>query len=57
MDNVETGDTAHVISENKTGIVLKEYGQKYHLQFADGTQKTYNGKELQFIKQDKQINL
>ena len=44
------GDNALVISENKMGIVIKPYGRKFHLKFADGTEKTYDASELQFFK-------
>lgn len=44
------GDNALVVSENKMGIIIKPYGRKFHLRFADGTEKTYDASELKFFK-------
>lgn len=49
------GDTVHVSKENKTGMVLKQYGQKVHVKFPDGKEKTYNHDEVRHI-QDENIN-
>ena len=46
---IEIGDFALVISENKLGLVIKTYGRKFHLKFIDETEKTYDFTELQFI--------
>jgi hypothetical protein len=43
------GDNALVVSENKMGIIIKPYGRKFHLKFADGTEKTYDASELKFF--------
>jgi len=43
------GDNALVVSENKMGIIVKPYGRKFHLKFADGTEKTYDASELKFF--------
>jgi hypothetical protein len=47
------GDSALVKSENKMGIIVKAYGRKFHLQFVDGTQKTYDASELEFYDFEK----
>lgn len=49
--DAEYGDSARVIAENKMGLILKPYGQKFHLKFPDGTEKTYTAKELEFYKE------
>jgi hypothetical protein len=46
------GDSARVKSENKMGIIKKDYGRKFHLKFVDGTEKTYDASELEFIKDE-----
>jgi hypothetical protein len=46
------GDSARVKSENKMGLILKDYGRKFHLKFVDGTEKTYDASELEFIKDE-----
>lgn len=43
------GDNALVISENKLGVIVKDYGRKFHLKFPDGREKTYDASELKFI--------
>ena len=50
--DVNRGDNALVISENKMGLVIKPYGRKFHLLFPDGSEKTYDASELKFIKDD-----
>lgn len=47
---IEVGDSLRVISLNKTGTVIKIYGRKFHLLFVDGTQKTFDKNELEFIE-------
>ena len=54
--DVEVGDSANVKSENKTGIVIKTYGRKFHLKFVDGSEKTYDASELTFIKDDEDFD-
>jgi hypothetical protein len=49
-ENAHYGDNALVVSENKMGIIIKPYGRKFHLKFADGTEKTYDANELKFFK-------
>jgi hypothetical protein len=44
------GDSARVKSENKMGVIKKDYGRKFHLKFVDGTEKTYDASELEFLK-------
>jgi hypothetical protein len=44
------GDSALVVSENKMGMILKDYGRKFHLRFGDGSEKTYDASELKFYK-------
>jgi predicted ABC-type ATPase len=44
------GDSALVISENKMGLIIKDYGRKFHLRFSDGSEKTYDASELNFYK-------
>jgi hypothetical protein len=46
------GDSALVTSENKMGVILKDYGRKFHLRFADGSEKTYDASELIFFNTD-----
>jgi hypothetical protein len=46
------GDSARVVSENKMGVIVKDYGRKFHLKFVDGTQKTYDASELYFYNLD-----
>lgn len=48
--DVETGDSARVKEINKTGVIIKTYGRKFHLKFVDGTEKTYDASELEFFK-------
>ena len=50
--NVQVGDKALVISENKLGLVIKPYGRRFHLKFPDGTEKTYSAEELEFFKDE-----
>ena len=33
--NVQVGDKALVLSENKLGLVMKPYGRRFHLKFPD----------------------
>lgn len=49
--DVEVGDSANVTSINKTGVIIKTYGRKFHIKFANGTTKTYDANELEFIKE------
>jgi predicted ABC-type ATPase len=44
------GDSALVVSENKMGLIVKDYGRKFHLKFPDGKEKTYDASELHFYK-------
>ena len=48
------GDNALVVSENKMGIIVKDYGRKFHLKFVDGTQKTHDASELNFYSFDEE---
>jgi len=50
--DAETGDMANVKSINKTGLIIKAYGRKFHLQFANGSTKTYDANDLTFIKNE-----
>jgi hypothetical protein len=50
--DAKIGDSARVKSENKMGLILKDYGRKFHLKFVDGTEKTYDASELEFIKDE-----
>ena len=52
IQDFKKGDTAHVSKENKTGMVLKQYGTKVHLKFPNGKEKTYNHDELRKIHDD-----
>lgn len=47
--DAQIGDNARVIAENKTGLIMQAYGRKFHLKFVDGTEKTYDAKELEFF--------
>lgn len=44
------GDSAYVKAEDKLGFIIKPYGRRFHLRFVDGTEKTYDAKELEFYK-------
>jgi hypothetical protein len=46
------GDSALVKSENKMGLIIKDYGRKFHLKFSDGSEKTYDATELDFYRLD-----
>lgn len=48
--DVEVGDVANVKAINKTGLIIKTYGRKFHLKFPNGSTKTYDADELTFIK-------
>ena len=48
--DVEVGDSARVKDINKSGVIVKTYGRKFHLKFVDGTEKTYDANELEFTK-------
>jgi hypothetical protein len=50
----EIGDSARVKSENKMGLIIKDYGRKFHLKFADDTEKTYDASELDFYRLDEE---
>lgn len=50
----EIGDSARVKSENKMGLIIKDYGRKFHLKFADNTEKTYDASELDFYRLDEE---
>jgi hypothetical protein len=50
--DAQIGDSARVIAENKTGLIIQAYGRKFHLKFVDGSEKTYDAKELEFFKDD-----
>lgn len=49
IEDYKRGDTAHIIKQNKTGMVMKQYGTKVHLKFPNGKEKTYNHSELRKI--------
>lgn len=50
--DVEVGDVANVKDINKTGVIIKTYGRKFHLKFPNGTTKTYDANELTFVKNE-----
>lgn len=50
--DVEVGDAANVTAINKTGLIIKTYGRKFHLKFPNGTTKTYDASELTFVKNE-----
>jgi hypothetical protein len=50
--DAKIGDSALVKSENKLGVIVKDYGRKFHLKFPDGSEKTYDASELKFIKDE-----
>lgn len=43
------GDSALVKDLNKLGLIVKAYGRKFHLKFPDGSDKTYDASELEFV--------
>jgi hypothetical protein len=49
----QIGDSARVIETNKSGVIMEKMGKKYLLKFVDGTEGTYDAKELEFTKQFK----
>lgn len=52
LSDIQVGDSARVISENKMGLIIKKNGKKFNLKFVNGTEKTYDASELEFIKSD-----
>lgn len=50
--NARIGDSARVTSENKMGVIVKDYGRKFHLKFVDGSEKTFDASELDFYRLD-----
>jgi hypothetical protein len=50
--DVNRGDSALVVSENKMGVIVQTYGRRFHLKFPDGTDKTYFAEELKFFKDE-----
>jgi hypothetical protein len=52
LTDIQVGDSARVISENKMGLIIKKNGKKFNLKFVNGTEKTYDASELEFIKSD-----
>jgi len=50
--DAQEGDSALVTKENKLGLIVKAYGRKFHLKFVDGTMKTYDAKDLKFMKDE-----
>lgn len=47
--DAKEGDSALVKDLNKLGLIVKAYGRKFHLKFPDGSDKTYDASELEFI--------
>ena len=47
--DAEIGDSARVKELNRTGVIVKTYGRKFHLKFGNGTEKTFDASELEFI--------
>ena len=54
MSKAKVGDSARVKSENKMGVIVKDYGRKFHLRFANGKEKTYDASELEFYNFDEE---
>ena len=50
--NARIGDSARVTSENKMGVIVKDYGRKFHVKFVDGSEKTFDASELDFYRLD-----
>jgi len=50
--DVNVGDSARVVAENKMGLIFSTYGRKFNLRFPDGKEKTYDATELEFYKDD-----
>jgi hypothetical protein len=50
--DVNRGDSALVVAENKMGVIVQTYGRRFHLKFPDGTDKTYFAEELKFFKDE-----
>ena len=50
--DVEVGDSANVTAINKTGVITKAYGRKFNLKFVNGTTKTFDARELTFVKSE-----
>jgi hypothetical protein len=47
--DAKEGDSALVKDLNKLGLIVKAYGRKFHLKFPDGSDKTYDASELEFV--------
>ena len=47
--DAKEGDSALVKDLNKLGLIVKAYGRKFHLKFPDGSDKTYDASDLEFI--------
>lgn len=54
--DAQIGDNARVVAENKTGLIMQAYGRKFHLKFVDGSEKTYDAKELEFFTDEEFAN-
>ena len=51
--DVEIGDSARVKETNMMGLIIKNYGRKFHLRFPNGTEKTFDASDLEFFKLEK----
>lgn len=52
IEDFERGDTVHVPSINKSGVIVKQYGSKVHVKFVDGKSKTFNHDQIKNIQSD-----
>jgi hypothetical protein len=48
--SAKIGDMAHVKNINKSGMIIRIYGRKFHLKFIDSSEKTFDKNELEIIK-------
>jgi hypothetical protein len=51
--DAEIGDSARVKDVNRMGLIIKNYGRKFHLMFPNGTEKTFDASDLEFFKLEK----
>ncbi len=51
--DMEIGDSARVKETNRMGLIIKNYGRKFHLRFPNGTEKTFDASDLEFFKLEK----
>jgi antirestriction protein len=48
--DAQVGDSARVKEINRMGLIIQAYGRKFHLKFPNGTEKTFDANELEFVR-------